>query len=453
MQRATIRVTVFAFLAAFSLFAVEAESQVPALETRNPRIVNGLISSDFPTTGALLFNEGSLCTGTLIGCQTFLTAAHCEVWNCSEDTSILCETNETCESQKAGKCQPSDPGDYSVFFQHGGFYSVQSLAIHPDYDPSSLASDVAVFKLGEEVTGITPQPLPQSDPLLLISGSGVQPGTIVGFGRSGGENEDYGLKRYGEVQVDYCSPLAEVGFENPEVLCWIFEEPLGFPGQNSNTCNGDSGGPLFMELDGEQVVAGITSWGRGTGEECEPVDESVDSNVYYFRSFIEQELGSDPTTACGSIPVVGSNSVAVVASEGLLSGSSSSASHDYEAQAGGDVLRFGLNSLDDGAFEADIFVKQGGTASPQDYDCKSDSVSSYEFCGLGSPAGGEWSVFVQSYGGAGQYQLTASLFGTTRNGLVPVPEPASAFGGVVILGCLGLRARSRRRSRLSGRVA
>ena len=425
MQRSTMGVMLFAMLVALVPLAVEAESQVSALGTRHPRIVNGLISSDFPTTGALLFNEASLCTGTLIGCQTFLTAAHCA------DGEL-------------------DPGDYSVFFQHGGFYSVQSLAIHPDYDPDSLASDVAVFKLGERVTGITPQSLPQSDPLLLISGSGVQPGTIVGFGRSGGHIKDYGLKRYGEVQVDYCSPLAEVGFENPEVLCWIFEDPLGVPGQNSNTCNGDSGGPLFMELDGEQVVAGITSW--GTGDDCLPVDESVDSNVYYFRSFIEQELGSDPTTACGSIPVVGSNSVAVVASEGLLSGSSSSAIHDYEAQAGGDVLRFGLNSLDDGAFEADIFVKQGGTASPQDYDCKSDSVSSYEFCGLGSPAGGEWSVFVQSYGGAGQYQLTASLFGTTRNGLVPAPEPGPALGGLVILGCLGLRARSRCGRRLSGSV-
>ena len=324
-QRATIGVTLFAILVALTPLAVEAESQAQALGPRHPRIVNGLISSDFPTAGALLFNESSLCTGTLIGCQTFLTAAHCA------DGQL-------------------DPGDYSVFLQHGGFYSVQSLAIHPDYDPDLLTSDVAVFKLGEAVTGITPQPLPQSDPLLLISGSGIQPGTIAGFGRSGGHSKDYGLKRYGEVQVDYCSSLADVGFENPEVLCWIFEEPLGFPGQNSNTCDGDSGGPLFMELDGEQVVAGITSW--GTGADCLPVDESVDSNVYYFRSFIEQELGSDPTTACGSIPVVGSNSVAVVASEGLLSGSSSSASHDYEAQAGGDVLRFGLNSLDDGAFEA-----------------------------------------------------------------------------------------------------
>jgi trypsin len=436
-QRATIGVTVLAILVALTPLAVEAESQAQALGTRHPRIVNGLISSDFPAAGALLLNEykdqpisenagESWCTGTLIGCQTFLTAAHCVE-------------------------EESDPGYYTVFLQHGGFYSVQSLAMHPDYDPFSLTSDVAVLKLGEAVTGITPQPLPQSDPLLLISGSGVQPGTIVGFGRSGGDSEDYGLKRYGEVQVDYCSSLADVGFENPELLCWIFEKPLGAPGQDSNTCNGDSGGPLFMELDGEQVVAGITSW--GSGDDCLPVDESVDSNVYYFRSFIEQELGSDPTSACGSIPVVGSNSVAVVASEGLLSGSSSSATHDYEAQAGGDVLRFGLNSLDDGAFDADIFVRHGGTATPQDYDCKSDGWSSYGFCGLGSPAGGEWSVFVQSYGGTGQYQLTASLFGTTRSGLVPAPEPGSAFGGVVILGCLGLRARSRCRSRLSESVA
>jgi len=52
----------------------------------SPRIVNGLDTQGFPTTGALLHhidapitsvNAASWCSGTLIGCHTLLTAAHC----------------------------------------------------------------------------------------------------------------------------------------------------------------------------------------------------------------------------------------------------------------------------------------------------------------------------------------------------------------------------------------
>ena len=82
----------------------------------DPRIVNGLTTHGFPTTGALMYpsgggainenNAGSWCTGTLIGCQTFLTAAHCV-----EDDS--------------------HPSRYWVFLQHGGIRSVASIHSHP----------------------------------------------------------------------------------------------------------------------------------------------------------------------------------------------------------------------------------------------------------------------------------------------------------------------------------
>lgn len=68
-------------LGALLLQALGATASEPR---RFPRIVNGLETADFPATGALLYSSfGSMssappvCTGTLIGCQTFLTAAHC----------------------------------------------------------------------------------------------------------------------------------------------------------------------------------------------------------------------------------------------------------------------------------------------------------------------------------------------------------------------------------------
>ena len=47
----------------------------------DPRVVNGVPTQSRPTTGALLLTDGTgsyalACSGTLIGCRTFLTAAH-----------------------------------------------------------------------------------------------------------------------------------------------------------------------------------------------------------------------------------------------------------------------------------------------------------------------------------------------------------------------------------------
>ena len=56
-------------------------AQRPApLRTEQPRIVNGVFTASHPTVGALLtpsnpaFAESS-CSGTMIGCETFLTAS------------------------------------------------------------------------------------------------------------------------------------------------------------------------------------------------------------------------------------------------------------------------------------------------------------------------------------------------------------------------------------------
>src|SRR5262245_55957689 len=92
--------------------AASAGAQPVPPEIR-PRIVNGVLSWNYPTTGALLdggnFDTATLlCSGTLIGCQTFLTAGHCV-------DGFL------------------DPGTYSVFLQHAGLFHVASVSLHPDY--------------------------------------------------------------------------------------------------------------------------------------------------------------------------------------------------------------------------------------------------------------------------------------------------------------------------------
>ncbi len=345
-----------------------------------PRIVNGLTTQDFPTTGALLLGgnpatASSHCTGTLIGCETFLTAAHCV----EDDVN---------------------PSSYTVFFQHGGMYSVTSIAFPNSYN--FPVDDVAVLKLGSQVTGIPPSP---------IDTAGGHPigtiGTIVGFGRTGGGNFDYGVKRYGAVSIASC----QFGVSNTKSICWDFQSPLGPAGDDSNTCNADSGGPLFIDPGTGPVVAGITSGGNSNN--CMPYDNSFDTRVSNYVSYIQAEGGADlNNTTCGSIPQVDDPDVEVFAFEGILNGGNPQAVHSFTVDPGSMLLRVTHNSIDDGVGDFDLYVRAGVPPTTSVFDCAASGANTYGACHFNNPAGGTWYVLIDRDSGAGTYQVTATSFGT-----------------------------------------
>lgn len=350
-----------------------------------PRIVNGVYTSDYPAVGALVKpgdpdQASSWCSGTMIGCETFLTAAHC-----------VCDSiGSDCQS---GEIDEPDPSDFGVFLQHAGFFAVTSIAVHPSYDFPS--ADVAVLKLGAPVTAIRPSAINtvQSPP----DGSS---GTIVGFGRSGGGNFDYGLKRAGDVET-------EVSGCDADQVCWLFESPLGPPGEDSNTCNADSGGPLFWDAGSGDVVAGITS--GGLAGDCNPADYSYDANVYFYRSYIATEAGADlGQTSCGSGPQVGDPEVTVTPIEGNLSGSNPSDAWSVPVEPGVSSLRVALNASEQGTADFDLYVKQGAPPTTSDFDCKADGPNQYGYCEITNPAADTWHVLVNRSSGIGDYQVTVT---------------------------------------------
>lgn len=349
-------------------------------ETRDARIVNGEYTHAFPATGALLVGSNpdaasSWCSGTLIGCNTFLTAAHC-----IEDSS--------------------DPGSYFVYFQHAGTFSVTSLHSHPSY--SFPTADVAVVKLGETVTGITPVPLNTGDNPQSHYGTR---GQIAGFGRSGGSNADYGLKRWGEIVTSSCTG----SISNDELICWDFTNPMGPVTEDSNTCNGDSGGPLFLDLGNGRTVAGITS--GGSNGSCLPTDNSYDANVYNYQSFILTHLGSDSTSLCGTLPAVSSEDVTVTGFNGsLASGSESTKDHSISIAAGVSELRISMNSEDNGSLDADLYVKYGSAPTTSVNDCARAGSGPHGTCIFESPVAGTWHILARRASGSGNYQVTTTEF-------------------------------------------
>jgi Trypsin/Bacterial pre-peptidase C-terminal domain len=342
-----------------------------------PRIVNGLPTMQYPTVGALLYGTGfdsadMICSGTLIGCQTFLTAGHCV----EHDT---------------------DPAHYSVFLQHAGLFAVTSVALHPSFD--FPVGDVAVLRLTTPVTGVAPTPI---DTTSFAFGT---PATIAGFGNTGGINGDYGLKRVGAAITASCT----IGVSDTTSVCWNFTAPLGPPGTDSNTCSGDSGGPLLVDTGGGPRVAGVTSGGNNF--DCLPNDVSFDARVYTYRSFIQGIGGADlANTACGTLPQVGSADVTVLGLSGQVSAGSPEGRHAFTVNAGLATLRIAMNAIDDGPSDFDLYVKLGSPPTTIDYDCRRSGSNQWAFCEFPTPAAGTWHVLVSRWSGAGEYQATVTTF-------------------------------------------
>ncbi|MEN8259408.1 MAG: trypsin-like serine protease [Pseudomonadota bacterium] len=281
--RTSVGVGALAALLFFGVCPTDVRAQ-----TVSPRIVNGLNTEHRPTTGALLRNFGGplggICSGILIGCQTFLTAGHCVCPNLAF-------------------CTP-DPNDFAVYFQHAGIYSVSAVDVEPNFD-FAVEGDVAVLTLTSPITGIAPTPINTT-----ATPATNTPGAIVGFGATGGDNDDYGLKREGRVVSTDC-PTFPFPIPEPEHICWTFLDPVGKPGSDSNTCFGDSGGPLFMNFGAGDVVAGVTS--GGFSRDCLANDLPFDSNVYQYRSFIQSVGEADlSNTSCGAISQVGETGTKII---------------------------------------------------------------------------------------------------------------------------------------------
>lgn len=211
-----------------------------------------------------------MCSGTLIDDDVFLTASHCTY------------DNEELLARYPGSdiVVTFDPtiSDSATFYA-GKAYS------HPDFGVNGGGADpadIAVIILDEAPPGIEPASLPYEGMLDELEKAKVLKDTrftAVGYGTV----REIHQTGFQAILDNMDRNYVEQGF-NALTKVWL-KLPMNLNTDNGGTCYGDSGGPHFIHLNGEEtkIVASLTVTGDAP---CKATDVTYRVDTAYAREFL-----------------------------------------------------------------------------------------------------------------------------------------------------------------------
>ena len=211
-------------------------------------------SDDSEVFGMMLHmgNSGGICTATLIGARTLLTAAHCV----EADSIYATNTADIWSTPQSS------------------FIKAKEWRQHPSYNPNNTGAgyDIALVLL-EKAPGGKQKQWNMANISSLVGKSA----RLVG----------YGVRD--DRQTDGEKYEVTVGISDVDNLLVTFDQT-----KNKGACFGDSGGPaLYTFPDGVERIIGVTSFGEG---QCQY--HGYYTRVDTYASFISQWLSEKETPTC-----------------------------------------------------------------------------------------------------------------------------------------------------------
>lgn len=280
-------------------FALILSVLIASLLLVSPRasaITYGFVDSNntFRNTGAFIVKSPNgeifpICSGTLIAPNVFLTAGHCTAFY----TQDLAPEGEVAYVS----LDQSIPFG-SLTSSKTELLPVAHVVTNPNFNVAqSDSGDIGVLILERNVRGVTPATLPACGLLdQLVAQNGLKTATFTNVG--------YGLQnRVVGGGVPFFQDM------NPIPRMFSFSSFNSLNGgylrlsQNNSTgnggaCFGDSGGPNFMTLNGQQLIVSITITGDAVCRSTNVVYRLDTVSAQGFLAFVNAAFGTTIPISC-----------------------------------------------------------------------------------------------------------------------------------------------------------
>jgi V8-like Glu-specific endopeptidase len=260
-------------------------------------IVRGTATAGRPYVVQLRFERysgrTSTCSGTLFAPRVVLTAGHC-LPSDAIPGRVFAYSGADLATDLPLRYNIPAPGQPSAWAK------ADSWEAHPSYSAQTQDADIAVVYLDRQPMAVDPNThqLKTVDPLPLnrtnVGASFLNTkGTLVGWGASLALSADIqtntggGVKRTGTATILGTPTLADYHADDPNagmLSATIRSHYIKLDGHapNANTCAGDSGGPMILNISGQDRIAGVSKW---TGLWCE--DYSLFTRIDPYLPFLD----------------------------------------------------------------------------------------------------------------------------------------------------------------------